>query len=54
MYGMLAFQMFEIDYPLEKEDFAAIPGFGPGAMENWGLITFWFNAQQISILLCHS
>nr|CAH0105565.1 unnamed protein product [Daphnia galeata] len=29
-----------VDYPLAKEDLAAIPDFGPGAMENWGHIDF--------------
>ncbi|KAM3611336.1 uncharacterized protein V6R79_016809 [Siganus canaliculatus] len=33
-------QFFEIDYPLKKLDFVAIPDFLAGAMENWGLITF--------------
>ncbi|MEX0932217.1 MAG: M1 family aminopeptidase [Candidatus Saccharimonadales bacterium] len=31
---------FGIAYPLEKLDLVAIPSFGAGAMENWGLITF--------------
>ncbi|XP_015918798.1 glutamyl aminopeptidase [Parasteatoda tepidariorum] len=31
---------FNISYPLNKLDMIAIPDFGPGAMENWGLVTF--------------
>ncbi len=33
-------EYFNIDYPLEKCDFVALPDFVTGAMENWGCITF--------------
>lgn len=31
---------FNITYPLSKLDLIAVPDFGAGAMENWGLMTF--------------
>lgn len=31
---------FDYHYPLEKTDMIALPDFGAGAMENFGLITF--------------
>ncbi|RKO93637.1 peptidase family M1-domain-containing protein, partial [Blyttiomyces helicus] len=33
-------EKYMIEYPLPKSDLIAIPDFGPGAMENWGLVTF--------------
>ncbi|XP_021963123.1 aminopeptidase N isoform X2 [Folsomia candida] len=31
---------FDIEFPLPKQDMIALPDFGAGAMENWGLITY--------------
>ncbi|KAJ3027530.1 UNVERIFIED_CONTAM: hypothetical protein HDU68_003661 [Siphonaria sp. JEL0065] len=40
-------EYFDIAYPLVKSDLVAIPNFGFGAMENWGLITY-----RTTALLC--
>ncbi|KAH9523941.1 hypothetical protein Btru_047575 [Bulinus truncatus] len=33
-------ELFNISFPLPKQDIIAIPDFSSGAMENWGLITY--------------
>ena len=33
-------KLFDMPYPLSKMDLVAIPDFGAGAMENWGLLLF--------------
>ncbi|XP_068239378.1 aminopeptidase N-like [Palaemon carinicauda] len=33
-------EFFKIPFPLPKLDMIALPDFAPGAMENWGLVTF--------------
>ena len=33
-------EVFDLPFPLDKLDMAAIPDFSAGAMENWGLIMY--------------
>ncbi|XP_078468924.1 endoplasmic reticulum aminopeptidase 1-like isoform X1 [Lampetra planeri] len=41
-------ELFNISYPLPKQDLVAIPDFAAGAMENWGLITYRETALLLS------
>lgn len=40
-------EYFDIEYPLAKCDFIALPDFASGAMENWGCITFREQAMLV-------
>ncbi|XP_029427064.1 aminopeptidase Q [Rhinatrema bivittatum] len=39
-------ELLNVSYPLTKTDIVALPNFGAGAMENWGLMTF----QELSLV----
>lgn len=40
-------EYFDVEYPLAKCDFVALPDFASGAMENWGCITFREQAMLV-------
>ncbi|KAA0717810.1 Glutamyl aminopeptidase [Triplophysa tibetana] len=59
-------EYFDMEYSIEKLDKIAIPDFGTGAMENWGLITYRetnllfdenesssFNKQRVASVIAH-
>jgi aminopeptidase N len=41
---------FDIEFPLPKIDLVAVPDFDNGAMENWGLIIFKYEHNELIIM----